>query len=454
MAIEDLFPVAPKPAPEPLTVTQLNQKARLLLERNFMQVMVVGEVSGHKVVQGHHYFSLKDRESQINAALFKREAQGLKFRLQDGMEVVATGRLTIYAQYGRYQIVLDRVEPRGAGSLATAFEALKARLLAAGMFDNARKRPLPHLPRRVAVVTSPTGAVIRDIIHVATRRYPNAQILLVPTRVQGAEAAPEIVRALIRAKHAAAKLGVDVIVVARGGGSLEDLWCFNDERVAQAIFDSPVPVVSAVGHETDFTIADFVADVRAPTPSAAAELIFPQKSELVATLSKGQDRIRRALLGKLKSDRMHLRAVKAELGDGKWIIRDDRQRLSRSLEQSATVLRAKVLRDRRRLKDLELRLAHSHPRVHVRELGRSRAQANERMVLAMRQRVNEARKTLASLTQRLEALSPLGVLERGYAIVLGPEGQAVRQATDVKPGDALDIRVHRGELTAQVTKTK
>jgi exodeoxyribonuclease VII large subunit len=448
----DLFSKAPVAPPKPLSVSQLNQEARLMLERGFARVSVVGEVSGHKIVQGHHYFSLKDARSQLNAVLFAREAKGLTVKLADGMQVVATGRLTIYSQYGRYQIVLDKIALEGAGALAAAFEELKVRLLAEGLFDKARKRALPKLPRRVAVVTSPTGAVIRDIVQVATRRYPRANLLLVPTKVQGADAAPSIVRALRRVAEAAPRLGLDLVIVARGGGSLEDLWCFNEEVVARAIAASPIPVVSAVGHETDFTIADFVADVRAPTPSAAAELVFPVYQELLASLRDRRERCRRAMSRMLDTKRLRLRAARGELADARALVREQVQRLSHLGDRREQALRRTLMKRRLGLQDYERRLAALHPRTHLATVRARLREAERRMVLILRQRLARTRERLLGGEARLAALSPLGVLERGYAIVLGPDGHAVRAAREVRPGDAVQVRLHEGGIGAEVTQ--
>jgi exodeoxyribonuclease VII large subunit len=436
--------------PKPLTVSQLNQQARLLLERSFARVTVVGEISGHKIVQGHHYFSLKDERAQVNAVLFAREAKGLRIPLRDGAQVIATGKLSIYPQYGRYQLVLDSIEPQGAGALAAAFEQLKARLAAEGLFDPAKKRRLPRLPRRVAVVTSPTGAVIRDILHVAARRFPRANILLVPSRVQGAESAPQLVRAISRISAMAPGLGVDVLVLARGGGSLEDLWCFNDEKVARAIASCPIPVVSAVGHETDFTIADFVADVRAPTPSAAAELCFPIYSELVAALSERRQRCQAGLRRLVEHKRLQLRAARGELYDARSLVRHERQRLAQLVATSQRALSGQITRRQKALQTLERRVAAHHPRSHLREVRGRLESARSRVELSLRQRLTSMRARLAACEARLGDLSPLQVLERGYAIVHGPDGRALRAATEVKRGDPLTVRLHEGRLLAQV----
>jgi len=448
--MDDLFARA---EPQPLTVSQVNARARTLLERTLGVVTVMGEVSGHKVVSGHHYFCLKDRESQLNAVLFRREAQASKVELVDGVEVLGTGRLTIYSQYGRYQLVLDRVERRGAGALQAAFEALKERLAAEGLFAAERKRKLPLVPRRVAVVTSPTGAVIRDIVNVATRRWPGASLLVVPTRVQGAESAPSVAAAVKRISSLAPRLGIDVVVVARGGGSLEDLWCFNDERVARAIHACAVPVVSAVGHETDYTIADFVADVRAPTPSAAAEIIFPVRSELAALVAQRLERGRTALARALSQRRMHLRALKAELGDSRRLLRDGVQRLAQLRLEHEQALRELVHGRRRALGQLDARLLRLHPRARLAKVRGALDAAERRSLLAARQAIAGRRERLTAAVAHLAALSPLAVLERGYAIVQTVDGAVVRRHGDVSPGTPIAVRLAEGRLAATVDAT-
>jgi len=441
-------------SPPTLTVTQLNQRARQLLEKQFTRVTVIGEVSNIRVVGGHHYFSLKDDRSQLAAVLFRREAARLGFPLRDGAEVVATGKLTIYPQRGTFQIVLDHLELRGAGALQAAFEELKRRLSAEGLFARERKRSLPLVPGRVAVVTSPTGAVIRDIVHVATRRFPGAHIVVVPSKTQGADAAGPLAFAIGRVSKLAAPMGFDVMIVARGGGSLEDLWAFNDERVARAIADSPIPVVSGVGHETDVTIADFVADCRAPTPSAAAELVFPKRDDLVVELRSRVDRCARVLHRDIERDRHRLRAGRAAIGDGRGMIAVQTQRIDVATAAISQVMHRLVARRRAALSSLETRLAHLHPRIHVREVRARLLAARQRIGLAVQKRVERDRHRLGAIEGHIAALSPLGVLDRGYAIALAADGRAVRDASQVESGDRLDIRVARGRLGAVVDEVE
>jgi exodeoxyribonuclease VII large subunit len=439
-------------APAPvLTVTQLNSKARQLLERSFTQVQVAGEISNLKHDRsGHRYFCLKDAGGVISAAMFRREVMGLRFELKDGLQVVATGNVTIYGPSGRYQLVVNRLAVRGAGALQAAFEELKRRLQEEGLFARERKRPLPRVPRRVAIITSPTGAVLKDILHVSTRRFPNAQLLLVPCRVQGPDCALQVARAIERVGALRESLGLDVLIVARGGGSLEDLWGFNDERVARAIAACALPVVSAVGHETDFTIADFVADVRAPTPSAAAELVFPQKSELLLRLQRLQARIGEGVRRDLQRQRLRLRALRAELGDGKRPVYVQTQRLA-ALQGRLEGAQRRVLAERRgRLTALDRRLATLHPHVRLQSLKLRVAACEERLARQIRRQVQARRDRLAGLGLRLDALSPLAVLGRGYGIVLNEAGHALRRAGEAVVGERLNIRLSEGSITARV----
>ncbi len=432
------------------SVSQLNQRARQLLEGQLARVAVVGEVSNVRVVGGHAYFSLKDDRAQVAAVLFSREVELLGFDLVAGLKVLATGRVTVFQPRGTFQIVLDTLEVCGTGALQTAFEELKRKLDAEGLFATSRKRPLPPLPRRVGVITSPTGAVIRDIVQVATRRFPGARMLVLPVRVQGAEAAPMIARAIGKASHWSKELGLDVLIVARGGGSIEDLWAFNDEKVARAIAASQIPVVSAVGHETDFTIADFVADVRAPTPSVAAELVFPEQAELVARLRRLAVRIERSVGRDIQRDRHRLRAAGNALGDGRALIAVQSQRLDFAIEALRRSAQTTTAARRLKLEKIGTRLAHLHPRVRLGQLRGCIQALGERVELLAVKQIEWRRHCLAGVAGRLKALSPLGVLERGYSIVLGPDGKALCETAGVRAGDRLDIRLARGRLGAVV----
>ena len=383
-------PVAPPPAPLPepapvapriYTVTEILRAARLTLESRFAEVRVEGEVSGLKRSgPGHLYFSLKDDEASLDCVLFSREAARLKFTLEEGMAVRCRGRLTLYEARGRFQMSVADVEPTGAGALALAFEQLKARLGAEGLFDQARKRPLPFLPRRLGVVTSPQGAVLRDIIRVAHRRFP-VPILVSPTPVQGEGASLAIASALRRLE---AVEDVDVIIVARGGGSLEDLWAFNEEPVVRAIVGCRVPVISAVGHETDFTIADFAADLRAPTPSAAAELAIPVAEDLRAELALLQRRGGRALAESVRAARHGIERLHGRLGDPRRLLDERRQRLDESIERGRRVLARRLGAARAELAACEMRLHRAHPQRRIVEQRAALAAARHRLEAAIR----------------------------------------------------------------------
>lgn len=393
-----------------LSVGQLVAGLKALLEDQVGRVFVAGEVSNlHSARSGHVYFTLKDEVGQLRAALFRGNASRLRFELEEGLEVVAEAEVSIYAARGDLQLIVRSLEPRGVGALQLAFEQLRKRLQAAGFFEEDRKREIPEYPRRIGLVTSPTSAAVRDVLKVAGRRFPATPILISPTLVQGADAAEEIAKAIERVGHVP---GVDVILVVRGGGSLEDLWAFNTEAVARAIADSPVPVVTGVGHETDLTIADLVADLRAPTPSAAAMQSLPDGQALSRLI--GRD------LGRLFS------ATRAQI-DGH----------SARLDRLSQVLRARS------------------PRARV-ALARSRA---ERAVTAadqaMTRHLDRRRRRLAEAASRLHALSPLGVLGRGYALVRRErDGAILRSATEVGIGERLDVRLASGRVAAEVVATE
>ncbi len=469
---------------EPLSVSAVNALARKSLEGQFSRVMVVGEISNYKsVASGRHYFTLKDSQAQLPVALFRREATRLATPLRHGMEVVVTGRLTLYERSGRYQIIADRVEARGAGALQAAVEALKQRLMQEGIFAAAHKRPLPLVPRTVVVITSPTGAVIRDIINVGTRRFPGIRILLIPSEVQGENAPKSLCTALERLNQLVreGRHKIDVAIIGRGGGSLEDLWAFNHEDVVRAISASSVPVVSSVGHETDTTLADLVADVRAPTPSAAAELVFPRCDQLLEGIHKQQTRSIQALRGIIRQSRLRLSAAERHLGDGQGPLLKGRQRLEQALQFIAHHTRELLSTQRLRVNRQETRLAASHPqarlqllhqRIHtshaicgkiiVRALTHERQRMSavtQRLTPAMQNLVQRDAQRLAGLGRSLDALSPLKVLERGYSIARTTEGEVIRSVGEegkggrqIKVGDEIDIWPRKGRLRARITE--
>ena len=386
---------------EPLSVSELNARIKGLIESDPVlgSVYVRGELSNYKVYpSGHHYFTLKDAESSLRCVMFRSAASKLRFRPESGMRVTAWGRVAVYPRDGAYQLYCEGLMPEGAGDLQVAYEQLKAKLADEGLFDPAHKKPIPRYPERIAVITSSAGAAVHDIIRVLRKRWPVAKVVLLPVRVQGVEAPPEIAGAL---RYANKYRVADVIITGRGGGSIEDLWAFNDERVARAIYASELPVISAVGHEPDVTIADFVADLRAATPSNAAELVAPDMSELRDALRSAAARLDQAVDRGLSQRR----AALTELS-------------SRRVMQSPT-----GFIDQRRLELDSIRL---------------------RLDAAATGRLNRERQEFARLAAKLDALSPLKVLGRGYSIALDAEGRAVRESAQLKAGDKLDLRLSRG----------
>ena len=435
---------------EVLTVTELTRQVQDVLEATFDQLWVEGEVSNlRRPASGHLYFTLKDEESQVRAVLFRPVARALKFDLEDGMHILCRARMNVYRPRGEYQLILDYAEPRGAGALQIAFEQLKAKLQAEGLFDPVHKKSLPFLPSRIGIVTSPSGAVIRDILNVTKRRFPSVNILIAPVRVQGVEAPAEIVEAL---HHLNEIPGIDVIIVARGGGSLEDLMAFNDEGVARAIFASSVPVVSAVGHEIDFTIADFVADMRAPTPSAAAELVVPRRGDLVQQLRTLRARAARAGERFLKIRRERLQAMAERVRDPRRRLVDLRLALDERFGGLTASLVRRVRADRERLRHFETHLQYLSPAVRLANLTFVLDNMRKSMITGIFRQVETLRARMAGHTALLDSLSPLSVLSRGYAIARTmPEGRVIRDAKDLSAGEPVGINVAKGRFNAVVT---
>ncbi|KRG41676.1 exodeoxyribonuclease [Stenotrophomonas panacihumi] len=433
---------------EILTPSQLNTLARDLLEGSFPQVWVEGELGNvTRPASGHLYFTLKDARAQVRCAMFRQKSQWLKFQPREGLRVLARGRLTLYEARGDYQMVLEHLEEAGEGALRRAFEELRARLAAEGLFDAARKRELPAHVRRLAVITSPSGAAVRDVLSVLARRFPLLEVDLLPSLVQGDTAAAQIA-ALLRAADASGRY--DVILVTRGGGSLEDLWAFNDEQLARTIAASATPVVSAVGHETDFTLADFAADLRAPTPSVAAELLVPDQRELVARLRRAASQ----LLGAQRHG-LHQRMQRADRAGLRLDAQSPRARLQllqRRQEDAARHLAAQM---RARLDRLQARLRQAHAQLRAHDPARQLATLRQRLAALrlqppMAARLRHDTLRLQSLARSLEAVSPLATVARGYAIVSHADGRVVRSAEEVAPGERLDARVADGVIAVRV----
>jgi exodeoxyribonuclease VII large subunit len=443
------------------TVTELNENVKRLLEASFDALWVEGEVSNlRRPASGHAYFILKDEKSQIRAVIFRslpvaRQfpwARPMQFELEEGMSVICGGRLSVYHPRGEYQLIVEVVEPKGLGALQKAFEQLKARLQAEGLFDPVHKKRIPFLPQRVGVITSPTGAVIRDILHITARRFPSVDILIAPVRVQGSEAPPEIIRA-IADMHAVGN--IDVIILARGGGSLEDLAAFNDEGVAREIFRSRIPVISAIGHEIDYTIADFVADLRAPTPSAAAELVMPVKKEIVASLETLRSRLINCMLrmgekvqGKVTSLKGRLRDPRRAIHDFRILVDDRTERLMLSLDHVRAMQRPKLL-------NLEIRLHHATPISQIRDRQLALESLRKSVIAGWQTIVGRLRMRMETSAAVLDTLSPLSVLRRGYGIIRTlPEGIIVKNAAAVTVDSKVDVKVSSGSFHAKVTEVK
>ncbi|MEN1960174.1 exodeoxyribonuclease VII large subunit [Luteimonas sp. MJ246] len=433
-----------------LSPTQLNALARSLLEDAFPVVLVEGELGNvSRPASGHMYFTLKDARAQVRCALFKPKSQWLKFQPRDGLKVLARGRLTLYEARGDYQLILDSLEEAGEGALRRAFEDLKARLQAEGLFDDARKCLLPAYPRRLGIITSPSGAAVRDVLSVLGRRFPLVEVDVLPVPVQGDTAATQI-RGML--ERAGASGRYDVLVLARGGGSLEDLWAFNDEALARAIAASPVPVVSAVGHETDFSLADFAADLRAPTPSVAAELLVPNAVDVGTRVRGLQQRLEALHLQRMR-DRMQ-RADRASL---RLQALRPQARLQALGERQRQALRRLQLAWQTREGGLRARLRHADAVLRATRPDRRLAMLRERLaMLAPRPQAAVARmlqgdaQRLRDLARSLEAVSPLATVARGYAILQHDDGRLVRNTGDAAPGDRLSARVGDGQLRVRV----
>jgi len=433
------------------TVSQLTGEIKTLLEKNFEHIWVEGEISNFRQpTSGHLYFTLKDESSQLRAVMFRMQNRLLKFEPEDGLQVVCYGRLTVYDPRGEYQIVVDHMEPKGLGALQLAFEQLKEKLSREGLFDPARKRPLPTLPQKIGIVTSPTGAAIRDILQIIDRRFANVHILLYPVRVQGPGAAQEIAQAI---DDLGQWPGLEVMIVGRGGGSLEDLWAFNEEGVARAIHRSPIPVISAVGHEIDFTIADFVADLRAPTPSAAAELVVRNKLELVQNLENRVWRLNQVVRTILEAWQERLGSLIHRLTDPRKRIADQRLRLDEFSFRLANSVQQNLGRRSERLGSKAESLFLLHPGKRVADFSQRLSQVHRRLAVSGRAALRLHRQRAEVIAGRLQSLSPLAVLERGYSIVrVLPSGEIIREASRVKPHDRVSVKVHRGEFMARVEK--
>ena len=435
------------------SVSELNAEIKSLLEQSYQFVWISGEISNFRIpASGHYYFSLKDAQSQIGAVMFRGQNRNLKFQPEDGMAVTGLGRISVYEPRGNYQIILEYLEPRGVGALQVAFEQLKEKLASEGLFDEQHKKPLPFLPYHLGIITSPSGSVVHDIINVSRRRFPNLDIRILPVKVQGDGAADEIVAAielLDRQKIA------DVAILARGGGSLEDLQPFNSENVARAVFASRTPIISAIGHETDYSITDFVADLRAPTPSAAAELTVPVKYDLIRNIKEYKDLLYHYLNQYIKQKRLILSETQKRLIDPKRRIQDARLKLDDYSARLSRALSSQLDQIRERLQ-WRTNILHAHnPKLQIQRLKERLHRHDNGLKRGLDLILKRDRFKLRELLAILEAFNPTSILSRGYSITRTlPDQKVIRSAEMVNIDQDLEIVLARGKLESKVTRIK
>jgi exodeoxyribonuclease VII large subunit len=443
-----------QPARRIFSVRDLVSAIRSQVEREYTDVWVEGEISNYRPADsGHLYFTLKDDASQLRVVMWKTQARLLRFKPENGLQVIARGRVTVYDQRGELQLSAEYLEPKGAGALQIAFEQLKAKLAAEGLFERDRKKPIPRLPKRIGIVTSPRGAALHDMLNVLRRRHESVGVLIFPAQVQGDAAAGEVITGL---KYFNRTKNVDVIVVARGGGSLEDLAAFNDEALARTISASEIPVISAIGHETDFTIADFVADLRAPTPSAAAELVIESKRMLEEQVETLRRRLARAARYQLQQIKLRLTqlAQHGAFARMREAIRRREQRVDELVYRLAQAERRVIQARMRRLDVAATRLRHLDLRLRLNYFHKQLDTHTDAMNATMRAVLTQRRSRVEHLTAQLQALSPTNILERGYALVFDANGNLVKDAAQVKPGDEITAQVAKGRVRAEVRRTK
>ena len=449
-----LLPASPRDGRDVYSVSRLNREARGLIEGGLGIVWLEGEVSNFaRPASGHWYFSLKDDSAQVRCAMFRQRNALVAVQPRDGMQVLVRARVSLYEPRGDFQLILDHLEEAGEGELRRRFEALKRRLEAEGLFATERKRPIPGLPRSIGVISSPTGAALRDVLHVLGRRFPAIPVILYPVPVQGEGAAPRIAAAL---RTASDRAETDVLILARGGGSLEDLWAFNEEVVARAIVASAIPVVSAVGHEVDFTIADMAADLRAPTPSAAAEVVVPDAAEWFRSLEASRRRLTGALRRRLAERRETLGWAARRLKQlhPALLLERQAQRLDELGARLAGAMRGEIELVSHRLARRRAELASASPTARLAGLGGRLGVLEARLAPALAARLESARSRLSGTARALHAVSPLGTLERGYAIVaLVESGRVLTDASAAAPGAEIEARLARGRLRARVLRS-
>ncbi len=445
----------PTPERDVYTVGRLNREVRLLIEHGMPTLWVEGELTNFsRPASGHWYFTLKDRDAQVRCAMFRQRNAALRFVPRDGQLVMARVRVGLYEPRGEYQLQVEHLEDSGVGALRREFDRLKEKLQAEGLFASALKRPLPTLPTRIGVITSPTGAAIRDILHILARRFASVPVVIYPTAVQGKDAVPQLLAAL---SAASSRQECDVLIVARGGGSMEDLWAFNDEAVARAIRAAPMPVVTGIGHEIDFTIADFVADVRAPTPSGAAELVVPDSSTWRNTLVKLSHRLQQTLSRRLLDDRSSLQQLRRrlEFAHPGQRVNQGAQKLDELMQRLSAAWALQSSQRAARLHRLEMRLSGVSPRHQLESLRERLTRLDHRLQQAWLQEWQARQQRLALASRTLNAVSPLAVLDRGYALVtLSDSGQLVREVSEAPIGSIIEARLAHGQLRAQVISPK
>lgn len=436
-----------------LTVTELTQEIKDILEDRFPDIWVEGEISNLRIPSsGHIYFTLKDDFSQIRAVLFKIHARTLRFILEDGLQVICRGRVSLYEKRGEYQLILETIEPKGIGALQLAFLQLKERLEKEGLFDTSHKKPIPFLPQTIGIVTSPTGAVIQDMIQIIQRRFDNVRLLLYPVRVQGEEAPQEIVEAI---EYFNSRKDVDVIIVGRGGGSFEDLWAFNEEMVARAIYHSRIPIISAVGHETDYTISDFVADLRAPTPSSAAELVVRDKRELVNNLQYLIIRLETQMLQTIEGLRADLFSLQKGLIDPRKRIEMDSKKAMDLSNKVSFLITWMIKSKREEYSHISDRLYLKNPAQVIENIKLMVIDERKQLTQNLRHILQIKRQKLLGVIGKLNSLSPLSILQRGYSITRKlPSLKILRRSSDVEKGDKVEVTLHEGSLLCGVEETE
>jgi exodeoxyribonuclease VII large subunit len=436
-----------------LTVSELTQEIKDILELKFPDIWVEGEISNLRIPpSGHIYFTLKDDSNQIRTVLFKMQARTLRFSPEDGLHIVCRGRVSLYEKRGEYQLIVEGMEPKGIGALQLAFLQLKERLEKEGLFDISNKKPIPMIPQHIGIITSPTGAVIRDMLHIIQRRFENVHILLYPVRVQGEGASFEIARAI---EYFNERMDVDVIIMGRGGGSLEDLWVFNEETVARAIYHSKIPIISAVGHETDYTISDFVADLRAPTPSAAAELVVKDKKEVKNTIHYLESRLESQMLQILQENRMGLSHLRKMLKDPRKKVEEYFFRVDDLVNRFLFLVSWNQKRKREKHLHLSENLAIRNPDQKIKNLRFFILESRKHLEQNIRHSIEIQREKVRGVLGKLDSLSPLSILQRGYSITRKiPSLQILRDAVHVREGDKVEVRLFRGTLICGIEKTE